>query len=166
MAIFSLVVSPWIFSHFLDGGVEQREGILQDGLHESPGLDVDHAHFTLRRLQHDGAGARRACGIIEGTEQAWFCGDEIDNLFAVPNMVTAGNHGHTGTQKVDCDLRGNSPARCSVFAIDDNEIELPIPLPFWKASDDRAPARFADDVAEEKKREHSRMIVLNSKIPS
>jgi hypothetical protein len=39
-------------------------------------------------------------------------------------------------------------------------------LQFRHARDDRAAARLADDVAKEKKREHSPIIVLNSKIPS
>ena len=40
------------------------------------------------------------------------------------------------------------------------------PFQFRQAGDDRAAAGLADDVAEEKNREHGAIIVLNSKIPS
>jgi hypothetical protein len=39
-------------------------------------------------------------------------------------------------------------------------------LQFWQARDHRVATRFANDVAEEKNREHPAIIVLNSKIPS
>ena len=46
--------------HFRHRAVEHGERILQDRLHEGAGLDVDHADFSLRRLENDRAAAGRA----------------------------------------------------------------------------------------------------------
>ena len=81
-------------------------------------------------------------------------------------MVSGGDYRDAGTKKVDGDLRRNPPPGSGVFAIHNHEIEGPIPLPLRDARDHGIAAGFADDIPEEKKREHSRMIVLNSKIPS
>ena len=59
-----------------------------------------------------------------------------------------------GAQQVDGNFRGDAPAVGAVLAVDDHEVD---PLAFTDAReeiDDRAPAGFADDVAQEQDVEH------------
>ena len=147
-------------------GVEHRERILQDRLHEGARLHVDHAHLSFRRLEHDRARARRTGRIIERTQQAGFCLDEGHDLLPVPDVIASRDDRSSGAQEVDRKLRRDAAPGGCVLAIHDDEIERPVALQFRQARDHRAASWLADNVAEEKNREHAPIIVLNSKIPN
>ncbi len=49
-----------LLAHAGDGAVEDEEGIIERGLHESAALDVDDADFALGGIEDDGALARDA----------------------------------------------------------------------------------------------------------
>ena len=51
-------------AHFVHRRVQNRKRIFQNRLHEGARLDVDHAHFSFRCLEHDAACPRRARRII------------------------------------------------------------------------------------------------------
>ena len=67
-----------LLAHFRDGDLERGKRILENRLHERPGLHVDHAHLPLRCFEHDRAAAGRAVGIIERAQQTRLRVDEAE----------------------------------------------------------------------------------------
>ncbi len=96
----------------------------------------------------------RARGIIERAQEARLGVDVGHDLLAIPDVVAAGDDGNTGAQKVDRDFRRDAASGGSVLAIHDDEINGMLALQLRQPGDDCVAARFTDDVAEEKKREH------------
>ena len=169
MAIFSLVVSPWASTKitgvceriFSTASLERLKGIFEDRLHEGPGLDVDHAHLSLRCFEHDRSAAGRTLGIIHRAQQTRLRVDEGNDFLLVPDVVAGRYHGDSRAQKIDGDFRRDPAAARGVLAIDDDEIERVQFLQTRQMRDHGATARFAHHVAEKKNRQHPASIVLN-----
>src|SRR4029079_1220553 len=102
-------------AHFLDRDLERLKRILQDWLHERPGLDVDYSHWPFRGFEHDRAAAGCAGPIIHRAQSAGFRVDEGDDFLLVPDMVASRYHGDAGAQKINGYFWCNSPAARGVL---------------------------------------------------
>ena len=112
--------------------------------------------FPFARFEHDRSRAGRAGRIIQRPQQPRLGLDERHNLFPVPDVIASGDDGNAGPQQIDRDFRRDASPGGGVLAVHDDEIDRIFLLQFRQAGDDRAAARLADDVAEEKNREHAR----------
>ncbi len=84
-----------LFTDFGHGCFHGMKRVLQNRLHKRARLHVDHADFSLGRLQHNRSVAGRARRIIHWPEQARLKIKKGDNVFLVPNMIAACHHRHT-----------------------------------------------------------------------
>src|SRR5678816_1002815 len=139
-----------LFAHGVNREVEHRKRIFQDRLHESAGLDVNHAHFSFWSLEHDRACSRSAGRIIKRTKQPRLRLDERQDLLAIPDVIAGCDDGDTGAQQINRDFRRYATTSRGVLAVQDDEIQAMLPLQFWQARDHGVATRFANDVAEEK----------------
>ena len=136
--------------HLGNGGIDRAKGVLQDGLHKSTRLDIDHAHFSLGRLQHDGAAARSSFRIVERPQEPRLEIEKREDVLLIPDMVAGGDHGNARPEKIDGNLAGDPAAGSGVLSVRHNEIECILFLQFRQSLDDSMAAGLAHDVAQEK----------------
>src|ERR1700737_1217423 len=111
-----------LFAHFGHRCFHRTKRILQDRLHESAALDIDHTYFPLRCLQDNGPAAGRAVWVVPRAEQPRLGIDERKNLLLIPNVVATCHYRDSGAQEIDRDSPSYPTAASSVFAIHNREI--------------------------------------------
>jgi hypothetical protein len=129
--------------------IDHREGIVER-VHEQPAHGVDHQHLPPARVAGDvAAGARRAGGEVEGTDQSRLAVDVAHDLALVPGMVARGDDIGAGGEDLLADLAGHAEAVGRVLAVDDREIRPQPLLQRRQVRVDGLTAGAADDVAAE-----------------
>src|SRR5471032_3015103 len=98
-----------LLTHLFDRDLDRMKGILEDRLHESSTLHVDHADRPLRGVEHDRATAGCTVGIIHRAQQAWLRVDEANDVLLVPDVIATRYHGNARAQEIDGYFRRDSP---------------------------------------------------------
>ena len=130
--------------------IDRRERIVErvhvDAAH---GVDDEHARAVLG-LDHGGAAARRAGGIIDRPDQPRRALDEDQRLFLVPGMIAERDGVDAGLDQLAIDRLGDAEAAGRILAIGHDQIELPVAHQLRQALDDDSSPAAADNVADEK----------------
>ena len=92
---------------------------------------------------------RRADGIIERTQKAFFVREQFRHFLLVPQMVAAGDDIHAGVEDFPGGFGGDAGAAGGVLAVGDDEIERVLFAEFRQKGFDRIASRLTDDVADE-----------------
>ena len=109
-----------------DLALQRREGIIQR-IHEDAAERVDDEHArAVAGVEHRGAAPRRALGIIDRTDQPRRPLDEDQRLLLVPGMIAERDGIGAGAGEILVDGLGDAEAAGGVFAVHDDEIELPV----------------------------------------
>ena len=106
----------------LDRGERIVERVHEDAAH---GVDDERALAVLG-VDHGGAAAGRALGIIERADQARRALDEHQRLALIEGVIAERDGVGAGIDQLVVDRLGDAEAAGRVLAVDDDEIELPV----------------------------------------
>jgi hypothetical protein len=108
--------------NFGDLGKRRAEGIV-DRCHEGTSLQVkDGEADAILGCSHVETRARGTLREVGRTDQAGLVGHEIDNLPAVPNMISPGDHLDAAGEKFLGNAGSDPEARGGIFTVGDAEV--------------------------------------------
>ena len=143
--------------------IERRERIVErvhvDAAH---GVDDERAAAVLG-LDHGGAAARRAGGIIERPNEARRALDKDQRLLLIPGMIAERHRIDAGLDQLAIDRFRDAEAAGGVLAIGDDQIEFPVADELRQALGDDSPPAPPDNVADEKNAHAQPFIAIASR---
>jgi hypothetical protein len=108
----------------------------------------DERALAVLGFDQRGTAPRRALRHIGGSDQPRGALDEHQRLALVPGMIAERDGVGAGIEQLLIDRLGDAEAARRVLAIDDDEIERPVPDQSRQAVRDRDAAAAADDVSD------------------
>ena len=110
--------------NFGELGVGFFKGIVI-GSQENTALHVQDGKFhAILGGAHVQAGAWIGFGKIGGSQQARLVRDKIENFFAVPTVIAAGEHVDAVLQQFLRNTRGDAESRGGVFAVGNDQVDV------------------------------------------
>ena len=129
--------------------IGRAEGIIV-GRHEDAPLQAKHGvGYALARCAAEEPASGRGGGKIRGPQQSRLARDEIQNLLAIPDVVSARKHFDPRGEQLLGEPRRDAEAGSGVLAVGDHQIGLFVADDVLQALDHDSTAGRAHDVPDE-----------------